>query len=78
MIQIITLELAVSVGEISWDNWVDCLSGRVPPPEVNRDVVDWEAVGRRLVGRLELKMWVDGWFDEDEDGAIAPPSFRET
>lgn len=39
---------------------------RYPPPEIDREAVDWEAIGKFLVERLNLNLWVDTWFEDDE------------
>lgn len=54
------------VGETAWDDWTDHLDRRYPPPEVDRETVDWEAIGKFLVEWLNLNLWVDTWFEDDE------------
>jgi hypothetical protein len=47
------------IGETAWDDWTEYLSRRYPHIEVDRESVDWGAVGKFLVERLKLKLWVD-------------------
>lgn len=66
----ITEEDIDTLAEISVEDWTnfDNLIRQYPPPAIEPEVVNWEAVGRVLMEKSSLRWWTEQefWANEDE------------